>query len=472
MKNRFGTHRMPNFENIFRNKMKITIPNNNLQERQYILNILFTESLGLDFEIETDDAISDWIIEFDNSKLIFKDSFFNQHKEDLSYLQLENLPKKANYISNDFIIEGDIPVLYGNGELSVKDNEIYCGIDVFSSSFFMLTRWEEYVNKNRDSHNRFPATESVALKSNFLDRPIVNEYVEMLWNMLTHLGYSQQRKERKFQLYLTHDVDHIYFWRNWKQVFRIALGDIVKRKSLSLALERISEYYLIRRNKINDPYDTFDWLMDKSEAVGVKSQFYFMSGGVTQHDNNYRIDEPKSIELIERIKKRGHYIGFHPSYNAYNDVEQFRKEKTVLEKVSGVKIEQGREHYLRFEVPTTWQIWEDNGMKMDSTCSYADRAGFRCGTGDEFRVFNILTRKQLNLKERPLITMECTIIGASYQNLGTSKDALMRFEYFNNICNFYRSAFTILWHNSYFEMREYKMLYANILKLNKQEDKN
>ena len=241
---------------------------------------------------------------------------------------------------------------------------------------------------------------------------------------------------------LTHDVDNLYMWRSWKQVFRVALGDIVKRKSISLALERFAEYFLIKRVKIKDPFDTFDWLMDRSEAIDVKSRFYFMSDGVTQYDNNYKIDEPKSLELIEKIKKRGHIIGIHPSYNAYNDFEQFKKEKELLEKITEQKIVEGREHYLRFEVPTTWQIWEDNGMSVDSTCGYADKEGFRCGTGDEFSVFNILTRKKLSLKERPLIVMDCSLF--DYNNY-TYDEVRERIESMQN----HADVFTVLWHNSY-----------------------
>jgi len=275
-----------------------------------------------------------------------------------------------------------------------------------------------------------------------LDRPIVNEYVEMLWNMLKYLGIKQKRKKREFRLVLTHDVDELYMWKSWRQVGRVVIGDIIKRKDLNLALERIAEYFLIKRGKIKDPFDTFDWLMDKSEAIGVKSRFYFMSGGVTKYDNRYKIDEPKSLELIEKIKKRGHIIGIHPSYNAYNDFEQFKKEKELLEKIVNQKITEGREHYLRFEVPTTWQIWEDNKMEIDSTCGYADKEGFRCGTGDEFCVFNILSREKLRLKERPLIVMDCSLF---YYNNYTYKEGINRINKLRLKSNF----FTILWHNSY-----------------------
>ena len=391
--------------------IKINIPNNNLNERKYIIDIIFNEFLGLDYHLEI--GSKDYEIELKNKKVLtIKDTFFNRYPNDLEYLKLENIPNKIEEL------------------------------DIFSASFFMLTRWEEYVNKNRDSHNRFPAYESLAYKQGFLDRAIVNEHVEWLKQELLRLDSSLKFKERKFELILTHDVDHIRQWKSWKQIGRVALGDIVKRKDIGLAVERFAEYFLIKREKIKDPYDTFDWLMDKSEAIGVKSRFYFMSGGVTEHDNNYNIKDKKVLELIEKIKKRGHIIGIHPSYNAYNNSEQFKKEKELLQEVCRCEIVEGREHYLRFEVPTTWQIWEDNGMHLDSTCGYADKEGFRCGTGDEFSVFNILSRKKLNLKERPLVVMDCSLFDYNNNSYNEAKENINQMK--KNI-----NKLTMLWHNSY-----------------------
>lgn len=415
--------------------VKISIPNNNIQERKYIIDVVFNEFLGLKYSLEV--GSTDYEITLPNQKrLTIKDTFFNKYPKDLEYLKLENIPKKIEEL------------------------------DIFAASFFMLTRWEEYVNKKRDSHNRFPAYESLAYKQGFLDRPVVNKYVEWLKQALLKLDSSVRFKEKKFQLVLTHDVDSLYMWGSWKQVFRVALGDIIKRKSLSLALERFAEYFLIKRGKIKDPFDTFDWLMDKSEALGIKSKFYFMSGGVTKYDNNYKIDEPQSLKLIDKIKKRGHIIGIHPSYNAYNDFERFKEEKELLEKITKQKIEEGREHYLRFEVPTTWQIWEDNGMKIDSTCGYADKEGFRCGTGDEFSVFNILTRKRLRLKERPLVFMDDN--HHSYSRVPIDK-SYEKIKQLINLSKKYNSPATLLFHNSIFakgKNMDFALLYTKLLEQN------
>jgi len=142
----------------------------------------------------------------------------------------------------------------------------------------------------------------------------------------------------------------------------------------------------------------------------------------------------KLSKLIEKIKTRRHHIGIHPTFDAYNDSEQLKQEKNELEKNLETNINFGREHYLRFEVPTTWQIWEDNGMQW-SSMGYHDKEGFRCGVCYDYSVFNILTRKKLKLKERPLIVME--------------------------------GNFVFLWHNSSFntkEWKKYQYVYEKVIK--------
>jgi len=125
-----------------------------------------------------------------------------------------------------------------------------------------------------------------------------------------------------------------------------------------------------------------------------------------------------------------------------------------LEKTVGQEITEGRGHYLRFEVPTTWQIWEDNGLSVDSTCGYADKEGYRCGTGSEFSVFNILSREKLKLKERALIVMDCSLF--DYQSM-TYREA-------ESVINKLRkntSITTILWHNSYIKYIDFYGYYIN-----------
>jgi len=415
--------------------IKITIPSNNTAERKYILDIIFDEFLGLKFDVIENNDCKDWIIEFENKQaLTIEDTFFSKYPKNLDYLKLENIPFKIEEL------------------------------DIFAASFFMLTRWEEYVNKNRDSHKRFPASESLAFKQGFLDRPIVNEYVDMLKRMLLELDSNLTFKKREYRILLTHDVDAPLKYTNLKSGLREIVGDIIKRKNIKLSIKNIIQKIKVTLGVEKDPFDNFDYIMDVSEKVGVKSYFFFMGKGLTKFDNMYNSGDKFTNDLIKKIKSRGHHIGIHPTYDAYNNVAQFTKEKQELEKNLDTNITFGREHFLRFEVPTTWQIWEDHGMSWDSTLSFADKEGFRCGVCYTYSVFNVLTRKKLNLKEKPLIVMEGSF--ATYQPNIKPIEMENKIKLLIEEVKKYNGEFVFLWHNSSFntaQWKKYQDIYERVL---------
>jgi len=45
--------------------------------------------------------------------------------------------------------------------------------DIFAASFYLLSRYEEYLPHVRDVHERFTAEQSLAFKYRFLDKPII-----------------------------------------------------------------------------------------------------------------------------------------------------------------------------------------------------------------------------------------------------------------------------------------------------------
>lgn len=425
-------------------------------EREYIVDIVFDEFLGISYEKKAYEGNDYKIVLNNNASLVFRDAFFSYQEEE-SYLNLENIPAKVRFGHNQFIVEDDIPILYGSDEIVVTHESIICGIDLFASAYFMLVRWEEYVKQERDIHNRFPAAASLAFKNHFLDRPIVNEYIEMLWNMLVHLGLEQKRIERKFDIILTHDVDHLSYWKGPVRTLQVLGADLLKRRNVPLFLKNIVNVTKVKLGKQNDPYDTFDFIMDLSEEANIKSRFYYMSGGVTKFDNDYRIDEHASLASIQKVKERGHSFGFHPSYDAYNDPVQWRKEKDLLEEVLGFPVKEGRQHYLRFEAPLTWNIWNDHGMDMDCTVGYADREGFRCGTCYEYTAFDFLRKKKLKVKEYPLIVMEGSLYGYQYVSPQEMEKKIMSLV---DKTKKYQGNFVYLWHNSSFNTEYWKPIDA------------
>jgi len=210
--------------------------------------------------------------------------------------------------------------------------------------------------------------------------------------------------------------------------------------------------------------------MGMSERYGLKSTFFFKAGSSNPlYDNDYSLEDPWIQTLMQRAYERGHEIGIHPSYESYKDEKTLRLECERLRRVAeslGISQEcwGSRQHYLRWENPTTWQICDESGLDYDSTLGFADHVGFRCGTCHEFPVFNLRTRKALRLRERPLIVMDTTLLAPEYMGLGTEQ-ALEWIERLSNTCRRFGGTFTLLWHNTNLSQSWQRKLYLEALEV-------
>jgi hypothetical protein len=132
--------------------------------------------------------------------------------------------------------------------------------------------------------------------------------------------------------------------------------------------------------------------------------------------------------------------------------------------IAEVDIRGGRQHYLRFEVPTTWRFWDGAGLSYDSTLMFADHAGFRCGTCYEFSVFDLHRREHLKLKEVPTIVMDSTVTSERYMGLGVGSGAYEFVSELRERCRLFDGNFTLLWHNNLLSDAESKEFYRSILR--------
>lgn len=423
--------------------IEITIPNDNISERTYAVRECFA-IIGVDVNINIG-ATSAYIIDVGGNTLCVHDYFFSKHRETRSYLSINNIPQCVIMGRNPFTIEKDIPIIYGTDKIDYDREYIDCHIDIFASVFFMLSRWEELVVKERDVHKRFLSVNSLSGKCGFIERPVVNEYCEMLWRMLEYLGCKEYRHAANYHLILTHDID------NFRMSICKSLNDVkgvIAKTIKSRELSHIWQFLIGLFDYKYDAYNTFDFLMRKSERLGVKSHFYFMSDVKNRYIHSWEFKT-----TIAAILKRGHIIGFHPDRESCFNEKQWKKEKDKVEEYTGVHVTEGRQHILQIDIPYTFQIWNDNGMEQDSTLCYADKSGYRCGTGNAFHLYNVVTSTALHVKELPLVVMEGTL--ARYEKLSLI-ESKAKLDYFIGISRKYRMPLTLLFHNSSFYGKEWK----------------
>ncbi len=454
----------------------VRCPPDYLPERQYVLDLVLAEWLGLEYHMDSGRG-SRTTIELVGDpragELTLPDVLFATPTEDwltersmpavpLARIQVGPIPAAGgapNGLPPDGLPAGEIPVLFGDpGAQQAAWQATAAGgsvsVDIFGSVFFLLSRYEEVVRPARDLHERFPGAASLAATEEFLERPIVDEYVDLLWSAMHALWPALVRRPSTFRLRLTHDVD--WPWAAMGQrigtVARAVAGDLLRRHDPVLAAQRARSLVDARAGRIDrDPFNTFDFLMDTSERHGLRSTFYFMAGRTNPRiDGNYRLSDPPVADLLRRIHDRGHEVGLHASYGTHRSAELTQAELEGLRAACrAVGFDQAtwgvRQHYLRFDNPDTWRSQELAGIDHDSTLGFADRIGFRAGTCREYPVFDLLEHRTLRLRERPLVAMDATL----FAHLGLElDDAARRTRAVVAVCRRHRGDAVLLYHNS------------------------
>lgn len=444
----------------------IVSPPNYSRERAYTYDTLFRDFLGLTYDSEVrDDALSVTIsIQRETSlgllsvpDILFQTPASNWLKPESS----PRLPLSRKTVPIEFekeiSLSHSVPIVFGSSDSKAPLIKKTCdgltlSVDIFGGAFFLLTRLEELISSARDSHERFPASHSILCQENLLERPVVNEYTELLWGALRILAPDIRRQNRSPRIFVSHDVDcpWVVHKRNSPWVLRSVLVDLILRHDLQLAGKRARALLASDETQCDlDPANTFDLLMDLSEEAGLKSAFYFICGSKNSSlDANYDMSNAWIRSLLKKIHRRGHEIGIHGSYQTFDDQEQFSAEfKQLKSTCREIGIEQeawgGRQHYLRWNASNTWQIWENAGMDYDSSLGFPDAPGFRCGTCYEFQTFNVQTRQALRLRERPLLVMDTTLLETS--STKRFENAVSRIHL---ICQKYQGDFSLLCHNS------------------------
>jgi hypothetical protein len=355
--------------------------------------------------------------------------------------------------------------------ITPTDHGMHVAYDILGLTYWMLSRQEEVGRTELDEDGRFSATSSHAYKHGYMERPVVDEWLHILGQVIQRTWPGIELKQHTFSMKVSHDVDEPsrYGFRNVPRLVRAMAGDVIKRQDFKSAM--LAPWVRMNtRNQLHlsDPANTFDWIMDVSEQHGLQSAFYFICGHTHPKDADYQPEHPAIRNLMRRIHQRGHEIGLHPSYGTYQKPYLIRQEADRLRKVCAEEgIEQtewgGRMHYLRWEHPTTLRAWADAGMTYDSTLNYAHSPGFRCGTCFEYPAFDPVTQEALRLRIRPLIAMEISILDDFFMGLGTSSEALYKFIELKNSCRAVAGCFTLLWHNSRLILNSERGLYSKVI---------
>ena len=110
--------------------------------------------------------------------------------------------------------------------------------DVFAASFYLLSRYEEYLPHFKDRFQRFPAKESLAYQKGFLKIPIIEYWLKELVSVIQSKFPSFNPPQKQFKFINTIDIDNAYcylekgivrsFGASVRSILNLDFDDVVK----------------------------------------------------------------------------------------------------------------------------------------------------------------------------------------------------------------------------------------------------
>ncbi|MCK5028900.1 MAG: polysaccharide deacetylase family protein [Bacteroidales bacterium] len=276
--------------------------------------------------------------------------------------------------------------------------------DLFAASFYLISRYEEYLPFSADKHGRFEANQSLAGKNGFLQEPVVDQWVCKLGKMLNEKFPNFKPCERKFKYISTIDIDnaYAYLYKGTVRTIGASMRDLFKLDFN----ENIKRFQALTGEK--DPFDTYGYLDALHKQYNINPLWFFLVGNYNTYDKNLPLDNEAFQELIKEVCAVSE-IGIHPSYESNESFDQLKKEFDYLSGVTGKPITKSRQHYLRLLFSETYQNLLKLGIKEDYTLGYASDVGFRAGTCTSFQFYDLYNEKATDLRIHPFYVMDATL---------------------------------------------------------------
>lgn len=284
--------------------------------------------------------------------------------------------------------------------------------DMFAASFFLVTRYEEYLPYMRDKFGRFDAPQSVSLKHEFLRKPVVNIWAYKLKSILQEHFPELNFRDRKFRYISTIDIDSAYAYK-YKGTVRTVGG--ILSAGIKFNFGQILERLFVISGLQKDPFDTYSFQLQLQKKYDLETIYFILLGDYGKYDKNIPVNS-RHFQVL--IKSLGDYanVGIHPSFGSNENFNQLKTETKRLSKILNREITRSRQHFLRLTFPDTYRNLINLGITDDYTMGYAADVGFRAGICDPYNFYDLDLETETNLRIHSFQFMEGTLKDYLYKS--------------------------------------------------------
>jgi hypothetical protein len=392
---------------------------------QYICNFIFTELLGNQFTITIDSE------EFANYKGV-KINYSNQQFEFTTFtIQPHTLLFETG------IKEQVADCFATNGcKAFFKTAGSDFSFDVFAASFYLLSRYEEYLPHTKDIYGRYAHENSLAFKEGFLDVPVVNIWIKDFALVLKTKYSIFKAQYPTFRFVPTYDIDIAFSYKH-KGLLR-NIGGFLK----SPGLERLKVIMGLQK----DPFDSYAWLNQLHQKNNLPATYFFLIAEKNaQYDKNILPHKNVMWQLVKQHVKK-YSVGIHPSWQSGDQPALLKKEKAYLEAMGETKITTSRQHYIRFNLPEGYQKLIEAGITDDYSMGYGSINGFRASVATDFFWYDLQQEQQTGLRLHPFCFMDAN---SFYEQQLTAEQAYEEMLHYYHACKAVDGKLITIWHNNF-----------------------
>lgn len=315
--------------------------------------------------------------------------------------------------------------------------------DIFAASFYLISRYEEYLPHQLDMYGRYAHENSLAFKYNFLRLPLVNIWLHLFRNELLKKFPSLYLTPQTFRFLPTYDIDIAWSYRNkgWLRNLGGLLTSMSENEWNS-ANERIN--VLFGRHK--DPFDSYSWLDQLHEENLLKPIYFFL---LAQRNKGYDKNILPKKAALQKLIKKHHFkysTGIHPSWQSGDEPKLLQQEIKTLQQITGNEVIKSRQHYIRMNLPQTYRKLTAAGITEDYSMGYGSINGFRASYCLPYQWYDLQKEKTTSLTIYPFCFMDAN---SYYEQHQTAEEALHEMNYYFEITKKVNGLLITIWHNQF-----------------------
>ena len=366
----------------------------------YVFDLIFNQFLGIPKVSLTSDRYT-----FSNMSDVAKINYSRSFLSDIPYFFPASLLLETGIRTLNPVFKKHDALMAAFFHVPAPNNQHSCfPFDPFALAFYLVSRYEEYLDFPADKFGRFSASNSVAYKNGFLQQPLVNLWALKIKTLLEKKYPNLQFNCPQYQYTPSYDIDHAYAFlqKGWLRQSAAFGKNVIKLDLETLSLQ-LKTWLRIQK----DPYDCFHYLESLDNKYQLKPIYFWLLGDYGTYDKNIHYNNKHFRQLIQKNAQK-HPLGIHPSFGSNRAQNIVAKEIHRLEKITSEGIKKSRQHFLILELPKTYDRLVNLGIQEDYSMGYAQQLGFRASIAHSFYWYNLKTEQKTSLQIFPFQLMDVT----------------------------------------------------------------